>query len=238
MAPSLTLKKEPAPRSAQTGWKHRLPRLQYAYDALEPYIDERTMAVHHGELHASYVAQLNTALAPFADLQSRSALWLLRNLDSLPGAIRGTVRASAGAHVNHSLFWNALSPKGGGLPVGALGEAIARGFGSFEDFRTRFEAVGAALSGAGWLWLVKNRSGLAILTTDAHDYPLADGAFPLLLNDLWDHAYYLKHEKRRADYLKSWWPVVNWPEAARRYQHAVHSPVTTFPRYPWTPQRS
>jgi Fe-Mn family superoxide dismutase len=219
--------------------KHYLPALPYPHAALEPYIDARTMQLHHGEHHARYVAELNDALAPFPDLHSKSALWLLLNLRKLPAEIRGTVRASAGGHVNHSLLWQAMSPSGGGVPVGPLGDAIARDFGSYNQFKARFDEAGAALRGSGWVWLVRaleKGGGLEVLTTPAHDHPQLHGRFPLLVNDLWEHAYYLKHENRRAEYLAGWWPVVSWPEAARRYERSEHSTENKSTRYPWTKQ--
>jgi Fe-Mn family superoxide dismutase len=219
--------------------KHHLPALPYPHDSLEPYIDTRTLRLHHGEHHARYVEELNRAVAPFPDLQSKSALWLLLNLRELPAEIRVAVRASAGGHVNHGLLWQAMSPTGGGVPRGLLGDAIARDFGSFNQFKTRFEEAGAALRGCGWVWLVRaleKGGGLEVVTTPAHDHPLMHGRFPLLLNDLWEHAYYLKHENRRSEYLDGWWPVVNWPEAARRYERSEHSVDKQSTRYPWTKQ--
>jgi Fe-Mn family superoxide dismutase len=185
------------------------------------------------------VDELNSALQPFPDLRSKSALWLLLNPRKLPAEIRVAVRASAGGHVNHGLLWQAMSPSGGGVPVGALGDAIARDFGSFHLFKKRFEEAGAALRGSGWVWLaraLKNGGGLEVVTTTAHDHPMMHGRFPLLVNDLWEHAYYLKHENRRSEYLAGWWPVVNWPEAARRYERSEHSVDEKSTRYPWTRQ--
>jgi len=219
--------------------RHQLPALAYPHAALEPYIDARTMQLHHDEHHARYVEELNRALARFPDLQSKSALWLLLNLRKLPAEIRVAVRASAGGHVNHSLLWQVMSPTGGGVPQGALGDAIARDFGSFSQFKTRFEEAGAALRGCGWVWLARTLQeggGLEVLTTPAHDHPQMHGRFPLLLNDLWEHAYYLKHENRRSEYLGGWWPVVNWQEAARRYERAGHSVDEKSTRHPWTKQ--
>jgi superoxide dismutase, Fe-Mn family len=218
--------------------KHLLPPLPYPHAALEPYIDARTMELHHGQHHASYVEHLNGALAAFPELHQKTAVWLLLNLDKLPGQIRAVVRTSAGGHVNHSLFWQAMSPTGGGVPRGPLGDAIAQDFGSFNQFKLRFDEAGAALSGSGWVWLTRapEAGRLEIVTTAGHDNPLMEGRFPLLLNDLWEHAYYLKHENRRAEYLNGWWPVVNWQEASRRYERSEHSPDKKSPRYPWTKQ--
>jgi len=219
--------------------KHHLPALPYPHAALEPYIDARTMQLHHGEHHARYVAELNGALAPFPDLRSKSALWLLLNRRKLPAEIRVAVHASAGGHVNHGLLWQAMSPTGGGVPLGPLGDAIARDFGSFNQFKARFDEAGAGLRGSGWVWLARaleKGGGLEVLTTQGHDHPLMHGRFPLLVNDLWEHAYYLKHENRRSEYLAGWWPVVNWPEAARRYERSEHSTDEKSPRFPRTKQ--
>jgi Fe-Mn family superoxide dismutase len=205
---------------------HHLPALPYDAGALEPYIDARTMQLHHGEHHAAYVEELNATLAPYPELKSKSALWLLLNLRELPAEIRVSVRASAGGHVNHGLLWQAMSPNGGGVPRGALGDAIARDFGSYSRFQTRFDEAGAAVRGCGWVWLARaleKGGALEVLTTSAHDHPLMHGRFPLLLNDLWEHAYYLKHENRRLEYLNGWWPVVNWAQATRRYERSEHS---------------
>jgi Fe-Mn family superoxide dismutase len=199
---------------------HQLPALPYPTSALEPHIDERTLLLHHGQHHASYVRQLNAALAPYPEWRPKSALWLVRNWGKLPEPIRATVRNNAGGHVNHSLFWRAMSPAGGGAPEGALAEAIARDFGSLELFKARFDAAGTALFGAGWVWLARAQqdgSRLEVLTTPGHEHPQSQGRYPVLVNDAWEHAYYLKHQNRRADYLKGWWPVVDWREAERRF---------------------
>jgi Fe-Mn family superoxide dismutase len=206
--------------------KHLLPALPYDPAALEPHIDARTMRLHHGQHHASYVANLNSTLEESPELHERNALWLLLNLSRLPQKIRTAVRNNAGGHVNHSLFWRAMSPPSGGTLAGPLADAIKRDFGSLEQFKLRFADAGAKLFGSGWVWLVRTqRDGgrLEISTTSGHDNPLMQDNFPILLNDVWEHAYYLKHENRRADYLKSWWAVVNWPEAARRFERFDHS---------------
>jgi superoxide dismutase, Fe-Mn family len=206
--------------------KHLLPPLPYDPAALEPHIDAQTMRLHHGQHHASYVANLNSALEEFPELHERNALWLLLNLSRLPQRIRTAVRNNAGGHVNHSLFWRAMSPASGGTLAGPLADAIKRDFGSLEQFKLRFADAGAKLFGSGWVWLVRtHRDGgrLEISTTSGHDNPLMQDHFPLLLNDVWEHAYYLKHENRRGEYLKAWWPVVNWEEAARRFERSDHS---------------
>ena len=206
--------------------KHLLPALPYDPAALEPHIDAQTMRLHHGQHHSSYVANLNSMLEESSELHERNALWLLLHLSRLPQKIRTAVRNNAGGHVNHSLFWRAMSPASGGAPAGPLADAIKRDFGSLEQFKLRFADAGAKLFGSGWVWLVRTqRDGgrLEISTTSGHDNPLMQDQFPILLNDVWEHAYYLKHENRRADYLKSWWAVVNWPEAARRFERSDHS---------------
>ncbi len=200
---------------------HMLPELPYAVSALEPHIDARTMTLHHDKHHASYVKALNLALesAP-ASLQDKSAEWLLLNLAKVPAEIQAAVRNNAGGHVNHSLFWRAMSPDGGGTPSAELAMAINQAFGSFAKFKTQFEEAGSKLFGSGWVWLVKaphDTDPLQILTTSGHDNPMTQGHFPLLVNDVWEHAYYLKHENQRPKYLKDWWSVTNWEEASRRF---------------------
>jgi len=206
--------------------KHLLPALTYDAAALEPYIDAQTMRLHHGQHHASYIANLNSILEEFPDLRERSALWLLLNLNKVPQKIRTAVRNNAGGHVNHSLFWQAMSPASGSAPAGPLAEAITRDFGGLEQLKARFDDAGGKLFGSGWVWLARaQRDGgrLEIRTTSGHDNPLMQHHFPLLLNDVWEHAYYLKHENRRGDYLKRWWAVVNWEEAARRFERSDHA---------------
>jgi Fe-Mn family superoxide dismutase len=208
---------------AESAW-HVLPALPYAISALEPHIDARTMIVHHDMHHAAYVKALNLALRSAPEsVQKQSAEWLLLNLDKVPEGIRTAVRNNAGGHVNHSMFWQSMAPDGGVPPTGPLGDAITRSFGSFDEFRSRFEEAGSKLFGSGWVWLVRSKNGdgmLQVLTTSGHDNPQAGGCYPLLVNDVWEHAYYLKHENRRADYLKGWWSVANWGEAARRFLRA------------------
>ena len=205
--------------------KHMLPPLPYDYAALEPHIDARTMTLHHDQHHASYVANLNSALEPFPELHERTALWLLLNLSKIPDKIRTAVHNNAGGHVNHSLFWRAMSPGASRAPAGPLADAINRDFGSLERFKVQFAEAGTKLFGAGWVWLAKAQQDggrLQVCTTSGHDHPLMQGRFPILVNDVWEHAYYLKHENRRGDYLKGWWPVVNWEEAAHRFERSGH----------------
>jgi len=181
------------------------------------------MKLHHDQHHASYVEKLNAALEEHPDLQARSAIWLLLHQRELPGAIRTAVTNNAGGHVNHSMFWRAMSPEGGGEPSGALADAIKRDFGSAAEFRAEFDDAGEKAFGSAWVWLARPQHGgkLEVLTTSGHANPLSQACFPLLLNDVWEHAYYLKHENRRAAYLKGWWPVVNWQEVARRFERSA-----------------
>jgi len=206
--------------------KHTLPLLPYDYAALEPHVDARTMMLHHDQHHASYVANLNAALENFPELHERTALWLLLNLSKVPEKARTAVRNNAGGHVNHSMFWRAMSPAAGGAPSGPLADAIKRDFGSFEQFKARFADAGARLFGSGWVWLARAQQDggeLQIHTTSGHDNPLMQGHFPILVNDVWEHAYYLKHENRRPEYLNAWWAVANWEVAARRFDHSDKS---------------
>jgi len=206
--------------------KHLLPPLPYDPAALEPHVDARTMVLHHDLHHASYVANLNSALEKFPELHERTASWLLLNLSQVPAKARTAVRNNAGGHVNHSLFWRAMCPAASGAPSGPLADAIKRDFGGFEQFKVRFAEAGAKVFGSGWVWLARAQQdggGLQIYTTSGHDNPLMQGHFPILVNDVWEHAYYLKHENRRPDYLKAWWAVANWEEAARRFARSDKS---------------
>jgi Fe-Mn family superoxide dismutase len=206
--------------------KHTLPPLPYDYAALEPHIDARTMEVHHDKHHATYVKNLNAALEKLPTLQDRSATWLLLNGDKVPEAARTAVRNNAGGHVNHSLYWKAMSAAGGGAPKGPLADAITRDFGSFEKFKKQFAEAGEKLFGSGWVWLAraqKDGGKLEVYTTTGHDNPLMQGHYPLLVNDVWEHAYYLKYQNQRPDFLKGWWAVANWDEAARRFGQPDHA---------------
>lgn len=197
----------------------KLPSLTYATNALEPHIDRRTMEIHHDKHHAAYVTNLNKAIAKYPKLQGKTAEALLKELDRLPTEIRTAVRNNGGGHINHSMFWEIMSPKGGGQPTGKIGEAIATTFGSYAAFQQKFEEAGMKRFGSGWAWLVKDRAGkLQITTTPNQDSPIMTGDQPILGNDLWEHAYYLNYQNRRTDYLKAWWKVVNWAEIERRYQ--------------------
>ncbi len=203
---------------------HILPTLPYDPAALEPHIDSRTMALHHDVHHATYVNNLNAAIAPHPELHGRTASWLLRNRGKIPVAARNAVHNNAGGHLNHSMLWRMMSPDGGGEPSGVLAEAIRRDFGGFNAFKNRFAEAGARLFGSGWVWLVsvpQEGGQLKIETTVGHDNPLTLGHFPLMVNDLWEHAYYLKHRNSRPEYLDSWWAVANWGEAARQFGRSL-----------------
>ena len=207
--------------------KHLLPPLLYSHAALEPHIDARTMELHHDVHHAAYVESLNAALALHPKFQERSALWLLLNAGKIPADARTALCNSAGGHVNHSMFWRGLSPFASGEPTGALADAIKRDFGGLEKFKAQFEAAGDDSFGSGWVWLARTQQDggrLVVQTTAGHGNPLVQGHFPLLVNDLWEHAYYLKRESRRADYLKGWWAIVDWLEVARRFESATLPP--------------
>lgn len=193
-----------------------LPPLPYAVDALEPHIDARTMEIHHDRHHAGYVDNLNKAIAAEPSLRGRSLEELLRNLQSVPESVRTTVRNNGGGHFNHSLFWQMMSPKGG-TPRGELARALESAFGSVDGFRQRFTAAALGVFGSGWAWLVWQEGRLQIVSTPNQDTPLSQGAHPLLGVDVWEHAYYLKYQNRRADYLQAWWNVVNWDFVTERY---------------------
>jgi len=195
-----------------------LPELPYAYDALEPHIDEQTMRVHHDKHHAGYTNNLNKALEGHADLQGKSIEELLGNLNGLPEDIRTAVRNNGGGYANHSLFWSIMSPDGGGSPDGDLGAAIDTAFGDFEAFRAKLTATAGGQFGSGWGWLaLDSGGGLTVLATPNQDSPISMGMTPILGVDVWEHAYYLKYQNMRPSYLEAWWNVVNWPEVARRY---------------------
>ena len=201
---------------------HELPALPYPKEALEPHIDTATMEIHHGRHHKAYVDNLNKAIAGNAALEAKSLEALIGDLASVPDAIRGPVRNNGGGHWNHTFFWNSLAPKAGGAPTGKLADAINAAFGSFADFQAKFEAAGIGRFGSGWAWLVTNGGKLEIVSTANQDNPLMGKAVsgaegkPLLGVDVWEHAYYLKYQNKRADYLKAVWNVVNWDAVAGR----------------------
>jgi Fe-Mn family superoxide dismutase len=196
---------------------HELPQLPYPYDALEPHIDARTMEIHHTKHHQGYVNNLNAALDGHPDLQDLSALELLLSLDSIPDSIRTAVRNNCGGHVNHSLFWTNLSPDGGGTPSGLLGKAIDESFGSFMGFHKQFAAAATGRFGSGWAWLCAASDGLVVTSTANQDNPIfTEGNVPILGLDVWEHAYYLKYQNRRPEYIEAFWNAVNWDEVAGR----------------------
>ena len=199
---------------------YSVPDLPYDYNALEPHIDEATMRVHHDKHHQAYVDKANGALEG-TDLDGKPIEEVVRNLDSVPEDKRGVVRNNGGGHLNHSLFWESMSPDGGGEPSGELADAITQAFGSFDDFKSQFEANGVAQFGSGWTWLVLHGGELKLTKTPNQDSPLLEGQTPLLGNDVWEHAYYLKYQNKRPDYLKAWWNTVNWAEVAQRYGAAI-----------------
>jgi Fe-Mn family superoxide dismutase len=198
-----------------------LPPLPYDYNALEPYIDTQTMQIHHDKHHQAYITNVNNALQGQDQLASMSVDDLLRNINQVPDSIRTAVRNNAGGHSNHSMFWKIMKPNGGGQPTGDLANAIQQAFGSFDAFKTAFNDAGTKRFGSGWAWLVLDSSGkLQVISTANQDSPLMDGLYPVMGNDVWEHAYYLKYQNRRPEYLNAWWNVVNWDEVARRYEQA------------------
>ena len=196
---------------------HTLPALPYDFGALEPHIDTQTMQIHHGKHHQAYVNNLNAALDKHPELHQKSLDDLLKNLNGVPEAIRGAVRNNGGGHSNHSLFWTLLSPKGGGEPSGALADAIRKAFGDFAKFKEQFAAAGVGRFGSGWAWLIWNNGKLEITSTPNQDTPVMDGKAPIMGLDVWEHAYYLKYQNRRPDYIAAWWNVVNWAEVGKRF---------------------
>ena len=194
-----------------------LPALEYDFDALEPVIDAETMKLHHDKHHQAYVDNLNKAVADQTDLHGKTLSELLGSLDSLPEAARGAVRNNGGGHANHSLFWKIMK-SGGGSPSGELATAIDRDFGSFDDFKTKFNEAGVKQFGSGWVFLISNGDKLEIKSMPNQDTPLMQGVEPIMGNDVWEHAYYLKYNNRRPDYLKAWWDVVDWDAIAQRYE--------------------
>ena len=195
-----------------------LPKLPYAVDALEPYIDAQTMTLHHDKHHQTYVTNLNGAIEKHPELASKSLDDLLMDLNSVPEDIRTVVRNHGGGTWNHSMFWEIMGPNAGGAPSGDVASAVDAAFGSFDAFKSEFEKAANGRFGSGWAWLVKQGSGLAIVSTANQDNPLSDGKTPILGIDVWEHAYYLKYQNRRAEYVTNWWNVVNWDAVAERYK--------------------
>ena len=197
---------------------HSLPALPYPPDALEPHIDAQTMQIHHGKHHQAYINNLNAAIEKAPELASWSIDDVCRNVAKVPEAVRAAVRNNGGGHWNHATFWQLMSPKAGGEPGGALADTIKKTFGDFAKFREQFKAAAVGRFGSGWAWLIAGKDGkLTIESTPNHDNPLMDGKSPVLGLDVWEHAYYLKYQNRRPDYVDAWWNVVNWGEVAKRY---------------------
>ena len=194
-----------------------LAALPYAYDALEPFIDTQTMTIHHDKHHAAYVTNLNAALDKHPELAGRSLAELVSKLNDIPEDIRGAVRNHGGGHYNHDMFWQIMAPNAGGEPKGALANSISADFGSFANFKAEFEKAAMGRFGSGWAWLVEKGDKLAVISSANQDNPLSDGLKPLAGIDVWEHAYYLKYQNRRAEYASAWWNVINWEEVARRY---------------------
>ena len=198
-----------------------LPPLPYAYDALEPTIDEQTMHLHHDKHHQTYVTNLNAAIEKHPELGGKSPEELLKDLSGIPEDIRMAVRNNGGGHVNHTMFWEIMAPGGSKEPTGALAEAITAKFGTLDALKQQFNTNGATRFGSGWTWLVKSAAGeLTLLSTPNQDNPLSEGHFPIFGNDVWEHAYYLKYQNRRPDYLAAWWTVLNWDVVAQRFAQA------------------
>ena len=198
-------------------YPYKLPDLPYAFDALEPHIDAKTMEIHHDKHHAAYTNNLNTALEKHPDIQGKPLDELLRNLDNVPDDIRTAVRNNGGGYVNHALFWEIMAPNGGGAPTGKLADAINSAFGSFDDFKQKVQAAGAGQFGSGWAWLALGDGKLHVYGTPNQDSPIMKGHTPLLGVDVWEHAYYLKYQNKRPDYLAAWWNTVNWDAVSARF---------------------
>ncbi|SER68938.1 superoxide dismutase [Salipaludibacillus aurantiacus] len=197
-----------------------LPELPYSHDALTPHIDEETMKIHHGKHHNTYVTKLNAALEGHSDLEGKSLEDLLTNLDALPESIRGAVRNNGGGHYNHTLFWQIMSPDGGGAPTGELADAINEAFGSFEKFKEEFKNAALTRFGSGWAWLVVNNGKLEVTSTLNQDTPIMEGKTGILGVDVWEHAYYLKYQNKRPEYVDAFFNVINWEEVSKRYAEA------------------
>ena len=197
---------------------HTLPPLPYAFNALEPYIDARTMEIHHGKHHQAYVTNLNAALDKHPELQSKSIEDLLKGINSVPEDIRTAVRNNGGGHANHSMFWEIMGPDSGGAPSGAIADAITGSFGGFDKFKDEFKKAAVGRFGSGWAWVVDNGGKISIESMPNQDNPMMDGKKPVFGLDVWEHAYYLKYQNRRPDYITAWWNVVNWDAVADRYR--------------------
>ncbi len=198
-----------------------VPPLPYAYDALEPHIDEQTMHLHHDKHHQAYVTNLNAAIEKHPELSGKSPEELLKDLNSVPEDIKAAVRNNGGGHVNHTMFWEIMGPGGGGQPTGRLAEAITSTFGNLDALKAAVNDAGVKRFGSGWTWLVKTADGkLAVISTANQDNPMSEGHFPILGNDVWEHAYYLKYQNKRPDYLAAWWNTVNWDAVSKRFEQS------------------
>ena len=207
----------------QAGMKEafQIEPLPYAYEALEPHIDAETMRFHHDRHYATYIKNLNEAVNKYPQLKNRSAEDLLRTINSVPQDIRTKVRNNGGGYVNHKMFWSIMGPNAGGTPTGPIADAINKTFGSYDAFKQKLNAAGESRFGSGWAWLVRNKNGnLQIMSTANQDSPFMEGMYPIMGNDVWEHAYYLKYQNKRADYLTAWWNVVNWNEVNKRFEQA------------------
>jgi Fe-Mn family superoxide dismutase len=197
---------------------HEVPALPYDYNALEPHIDEQTMRIHHDKHHAAYVTNLNAALEKHPNLQNKSIEDLLKGINSVPEEIRTAVRNNGGGHANHTMFWEIMGPKGGGAPTGAIGEAITSTFGGFDSFKEQMNKAGASRFGSGWAWLVDAGGKLSVESSANQDSPIMEGKKPIIGIDVWEHAYYLKYQNKRPDYLAAWWNVINWDAVNKRFR--------------------
>jgi Fe-Mn family superoxide dismutase len=197
---------------------HEVPALPYDYTALEPHIDEQTMRIHHDKHHAAYVTNLNAALEKHPELQDKSIEDLLKSINSIPEEIRTAVRNNGGGHANHTMFWEIMGPKGGGAPTGAIGDAIGSTFGSFDSFKEQMNKAGATRFGSGWAWLVESGGKLVVESSANQDSPIMEGKKPIIGIDVWEHAYYLKYQNKRPDYLAAWWNVINWDAVNKRFK--------------------
>jgi len=198
---------------------HTLPELPYAYDALEPYIDKRTMEIHHQKHHAAYISKLNAALEGHSDWLGKDVKDLLKSLNKLPESIQIAVRNNGGGHYNHGIFWNIMAPNAGGTPKGDLADRINQTFGGFNQFKEKFSSAAANRFGSGWAWLTLDQAGkLGVISTANQDNPVSDGLDVLMGIDVWEHAYYLKYQNKRPEYIENWWNVVNWEAVAKRFE--------------------
>jgi superoxide dismutase, Fe-Mn family len=211
----------PSNASAATTDVFKLPPLTYDYNALEPHIDATTMKFHHDKHHAAYVKNLNVAVNKYPQLKTKTVEELLTNLSKLPKDIQSTIRNNGGGHLNHTMYWQIMGPKGGGAPTGAIATAIKGQFGSFDAFKSQFNEAGTKIFGSGWVWLINDKSKLKIITTPNQASPITQGLYPIMGNDVWEHAYYLTYQNRRPEYLSAWWNVINWNEVDRRFEKSL-----------------